>query len=434
MIQKLLRPKRILILVVVLAVAARLAYVVLFGHTLNLRLSGYDTYATNLLAGHGYTRFADLHPDSDLPPLYSFFLAAVYTVFGRSAIPVALIQIVFDAVTMITIYAIARRMAGDNNGEWVGVLAAAFVGFYPYLLFQNLTANDTCIFIMLVALGVWCLYRLHETSQWRWAFVTGLLFGLAALTKTLVALTLPIIALWWWRAVGFKTAFKYAITLGVGFALITFPWIVRNTALNGELTFISTNDGTNLAQGNNPCSIEFLINAWDVQWTQDNPRCMGKPPADYNDKEQTKWYRNQAINYLTNNLSSLPQLIALKFMNLWSPEIMPRSVPPDAVKYDNAVDQYDGGVFQIARTIHLFYFTPLLILGVFGWWRAWRDKQTVLPILISPAAVTISYLIYHTSTRYRSPADPFVFVGAAYGVMWLWNRIQARSKGQANTS
>src|SRR5262249_45005267 len=116
-------------LILIAAVALRLAYVLFFGHTLSLQTSGYDAYAVNLLAGHGYTRFPYFHPASDLPPLYSFFLAEVYIFFGRSAITVALVQIVFDAVTIATIYAIGRRVGGER----AGLLAAAFTGFYPYL-------------------------------------------------------------------------------------------------------------------------------------------------------------------------------------------------------------------------------------------------------------------------------------------------------------
>jgi 4-amino-4-deoxy-L-arabinose transferase-like glycosyltransferase len=353
---------------------------------------------------------------------------------------VAIIQIAFDMVTVVAVFAIARRV----GNAWTGLWAAAFTAFYPYLLFQNLTANDTAIFIMLVSVGLWAVYRLDETRSIRWIVLTGLLFGLAALTKTLVALILPMLALWWWSRYGFKTAVKYGLVLGVSFALLTVPWAIRNSLLNGELTFISTNDGSNLAQGNNPCVIDYLINAWDVQWTTDNPRCITKPADTLSDKEQARVYRNQALSYIQNNLGRMPQLWVLKFMNLWSPEIMPRSIPPDAVKYDNSVEQYEGTVFKIARTIHLFYFTPLLILGVFGWWKALRDHRLIIPVLILPAAITISYLIYHTSTRYRSPADPFVFIGSAYAVTWLWQwwskrrsanaPSQARTGGHASTS
>ena len=60
--------RRWLSLIILGAILGRVAFIVLFGHTLSLQTSGYDTYALNLIEGHGYTRFADFHPDSDLPP------------------------------------------------------------------------------------------------------------------------------------------------------------------------------------------------------------------------------------------------------------------------------------------------------------------------------------------------------------------------------
>ena len=233
----------------------RLAFVAVAGHTLSLQASGYDPYAVNLLAGHGYTRFDDLHPDSDLPPLYPFFLAGVYSVFGRSAVAVALVQIVFDVVTIAAIYAIGRRVGGER----AGLLAAAFTGFYPYLLFQGVSVNDTTLFTMLLALGVWAVYRVWDTRSWRWAAFAGLMFGVAALTKTLVAVMLPLFALWWWRQLGFRRAFGLAAVMGFVFVAVLLPWVVRNTRLHGSLTLISTNDGSNLYQGNNPCVADYLL-------------------------------------------------------------------------------------------------------------------------------------------------------------------------------
>jgi hypothetical protein len=73
-----LRSNLVLIAILVIAVGLRLAYILFFGNTLHLQMSGYDVYIVNILNGHGYTRFADFHPDSDLPPLYSFFLVGAY--------------------------------------------------------------------------------------------------------------------------------------------------------------------------------------------------------------------------------------------------------------------------------------------------------------------------------------------------------------------
>jgi 4-amino-4-deoxy-L-arabinose transferase-like glycosyltransferase len=399
--------------IIVAAVLMRLAYIVAFASTLNLQLSGYDAYASNLVAGHGYTRFPDLHPDSDLPPLYPFFLAGVYTVFGRSAITVALVQIAFDVVTLITIYAIGRRVGGDLTG----LLAAAFTGFYPYLLFQNLTVNDTGIFIMLLALGVWAAYRALDAKAWRWALMAGAAFGLAALTKTLVVLMLPLLIVWWWRHLGLRRAILRGSVMLLVFAAVLAPWIIRNTRLHRTLTLISTNDGSNLYQGNNPCVADFLLNGWDAQWTN----CLNPTPPGLTELQEAAWFRDQAIAYLRNHLDQWPRLFAVKFIALWSPDVMPRSVPPVARLNDTAVLQYDQPLFQAARIVHIFYFAPLLALGVLGLWHAWRDKRLIGPIVMVLTAITVAYVIYHPSTRYRSPADPFLFILSSYAVLWLWD-------------
>jgi 4-amino-4-deoxy-L-arabinose transferase-like glycosyltransferase len=398
--------------IIVTAVLLRLAYVVAFGNTLNLQLSGYDAYASNLVAGHGYTRFPDLHPDSDLPPLYPFFLAGVYVVFGRSAITVALVQIAFDVVTLVAIDAIGRRVGGNLTG----LLAAAFTGLYPYLLFQNLTVNDTGIFILLLALGVWAAYRVLDTGQWRWAVMAGAAFGLAALTKTLVVLLLPLLVVWWWRHLDLRRALLHGGAMLLVFAVVIAPWIIRNTRLHGALTLISTNDGSNLYQGNNPCVADFLLKGWDAQWTN----CLNPTPPGLTELEEAAWFRAQAIAYLRHHVDQWPRLFAVKFLALWSPDIMPRSVPPVARLNDTAVLQYDQPLFQVARIVHIFYFAPLLVLGLIGLWRAWRDRRLIGPIVMVLAAITVAYVVYHPSTRYRSPADPFLFILSGYAGLWLW--------------
>ncbi len=402
--------------IIAAAVMLRLAYVLFFGYSLTLQASGYDVYAVNLLAGHGYTRFQDLHPDSDLPPLYSFVLAGIYGLVGRSANNVALVQIAFDVVTLAAIYAIGRRV----GGEAVGLLAAAFTGFYPYLLFQNLTANDTGIFIMLLASGVWAVYCSHDRRSWRWATAVGLLFGLAALTKTLVVLMLPLVMLWWWRQIGLNKAIRLSTGMVVAFAAVVTPWIIRNTHLHGALTLISTNDGSNLYQGNNPCVADFLLAGWDAQWAN----CLNPTPGGLTELQQAAWFRTQALDYLRNNPGQWPRLFMIKLLTLWSPSITPRSVPPAAQLDNNAVLQYEQPLFELARLVQLVYFTPLLILGVIGLWRGWRDQRLIGPLIMVLIAITVAYLVYHPSTRYRSPADPFVFVLSSFAAIWLWQHFR----------
>lgn len=410
--------RRWLTLIILVAVVGRLAFILLFDHTLSLQTSGYDAYAVNVMEGRGYTRFDDRDADSDLPPLYPFFLVGVYKALGRDPIAVAVVQIGLDVLTTLMLFWIGRRVAG----EAVGLLAAAFYGFYPYLLYQNLTLNDTGIFIFLLTAGIVAGYKARDTRDWRWAVTLGVAFGLGALTKTLIVLVLPLLTWWWWRRVGFRAAVTLSVVSGLALVAVVAPWVIRNSRLHGELVLISTNGGSNLHQGNNACVADYLARGWDAQWVN----CIAPVPAGLTETEADRWHREQAITYLREHPGEWPRLFWTKFWVLWSPVIMPYDLPPDPYLVDDAVLQFETTAFQVARVVHVLYFAPLLVLGMAGLIVGWRDRREITPLMAVFLAVTITYLVFHPSTRYRSPADPFVFVLAGYAVVRLAPLLASR--------
>ena len=408
--------RRWLSLIVLATVVGRVGFVIAFNHTLSLQTSGYDTYAVHVMDGDGYTRFDDRHGDSDLPPLYPFFLMGVYSVLGRDPIAVAVAQIGLDVLVVLLLFWIGRRVAGDTVGLW----AAVFYGLYPYLLYQNLTLNDTGLFILMLTAGIAAAYRARDTGSWRWAVALGISFGLGALTKTLIVLVLPPIALWWWARIGLRRAVVLSAVSGTALILVIAPWAIRNTRLQGSFVLVSTNGGSNLYQGNNPCVADTLAHGWDAQWVN----CLKPVPAGLSETEADRWSREQALHYLRDNPDQWPRLLWIKLRVLWSPAIMPYDLPPDAVMQDDAVLQFTTRAFQLARVVHVLYFGPLLLLGAAGLILGWRARLEIGPLVAVLGAITVAYLIFHPSTRYRAPADPFVFVLAAISVTRLVRRVR----------
>ena len=412
-----------LVLILGAAILIRLSFLAFFGNTLHLQTSGYDTYAVNLIDGHGYTRFSDYHQDSDVPPLYSFFLVGVYLVLGRNPISVALVQIALDTITFVMIYRIGQRIAGKA----VGLVTAAMTAFYPYLLFQNLTVNDTALFIALLSSSIWAVFLAYDRKSWRCALLAGMLLGLAALTKSLVALMVPLIFLWWLRHLGWRPVWKLVAAFVVAFVLVPLPWVIRNIQLQHTFVLISLNDGSNLLQGNNPLAADLLLQGYDVQWTLYS---LPQIPDGLTEVQQANWYRDQALDYLRTHSSDWPKLFGAKFLTLWSPELRPIKAPPEAHTVETPVLQYEQPMFQVARVIHVIYFTPLLVLGILGMLLSWRDKRLIGPLIIVLVAVTIAYLIYHPSTRYRSPADPFLFCMSAYALVRIYEALKTKVSGR----
>ena len=428
-------PRRWLLLIVLGALVARLAFIVVFGHTLSLQASGYDVYAVNVLEGQGYTRFEDRSADSDLPPLYIFMLVAIYSTLGRSAVNVALVQTGLDLLTIVLVYAIGRQAFPRRATP--ALLGAAFTAFYPYMLFQNLSTNDTGVFTLLLLAGVYGAYRapaaFQETSPtlWqaaRWPLFIGLVYGLAALTKTLVILMLPLLALLWWRRVGFRRAVVISVVAGLTLLAVMAPWIARNTRLHGTLVLTSTNDGSNLHQGNNAQAADYLAQGWDVQWLS-----FEGMPEGLTEVEEAAWHRDQALAWLREHPDQWLRHFGQKFLTLWNPQITPYRVPPleatsEAAFVDSAVYLYESAPFQLARIVHVVYFAPLLVLGTIGLALALRNRQACGPLIAVLVTITTAYLIFHPSTRYRMPADPAVFLFSGYAVAWITARLGNRSQ------
>ena len=408
---------RWLILILAVVAVTRVFALILFAPTMSLKTSGYDVYATHMMEGQGYTRYDDRSADSDLPPLYPFFLVGVYTLFGRSPIPVASIQIGFDLCTTLLVYLIGKHIAGEK----VGLLSATLYGLYPYLIYQSLTLNDTCIFILLLVTSIWLAYRVCNTSNWRYAAALGGALGLAALTKTLVVALLPLLGLWWYRHLGLRRSVQLSVIGSAVLLAVISPWIVRNILVQKDFVLISTNGGSNFHQGNNACVVEYLRRGWDAQWVE----CLDKPPNGLSEIEESRWHTQQAFDYLQHNFDKWPRLFGTKLLVLWSPVLRPTGVPPDIPPEEALATGYHSPIFQPARVVHSLYFGSLLVLALPGIVLALHSKLQIGPLVSVFIVITVAYVIFHPSTRYRSPADPFVFILSAYALVQLWGWIKA---------
>jgi hypothetical protein len=94
------------------------------------------------------------------------------------------------------------------------------------------------------------------------------------------------------------------------------------------------------------------------------------------------------------------------------------------------VGAYSTPLFdQIGRTVHRFYWGGLFLLGLLGivvTAKQWRGVSLLWFIQIS---MTVMYVVFHPSTRYRVPTDPYWFIFSAAALVWLWERWQARRSG-----
>ncbi|MBZ0302909.1 MAG: hypothetical protein K8J31_24400, partial [Anaerolineae bacterium] len=236
-------------------------------------------------------------------------------------------------------------------------------------------------------------------------------------------------------------------------AAVLTPWIIRNYQVFGAFVPMTSTSGANFWQGNSEFTVPYFRAGYDVQWTAPN-----LTTDDPNSREADAERFALGLQWLRDHPDKIPELLWIKFLVYWSIDIAPRLNPAEGqvprldyqgnVIPENSgngdlelgglppgdpVGAYSTPLFdQIGRTIHRLYWGALFLLGFVGialTLRQWREVSLLWFIQIS---MTLVYLVFHPSTRYRVPTDPLWFLFSAYAVVWLVGWWQRRSRSLKN--
>ncbi|MFJ3792443.1 ArnT family glycosyltransferase [Kitasatospora sp. NPDC090091] len=128
----------------------------------------------------------------DKPPLSLWPMALAARIFGLSSWSVLAPQALMAVATVATLYATVRRRFSPLGG----LLAGTALALTPVAALMFRFNNPDALLVLLLTLAAYGLVRAIEAAGTRWLVFTGVMFGLAFLTKTLQAfLVLPAFAL-----------------------------------------------------------------------------------------------------------------------------------------------------------------------------------------------------------------------------------------------
>ena len=256
----------------------------------------YDMLARSLASGNGFRWYApadlaliapylhlapasvSLDPRGMLTtfraPLYPVFLSLIYWVNGINSgrfLAARLTQTVLGALLAPLTYfaahhvyppSLPNRPAGENPkrlaGESASRLAAWVVAVYPMLLIFPLALATENLFFLLVLAGLVVLLKLAQVSVESkhqgiilYSLVSGLLLGLAALTRSVILPFAGLAVLWIWFSLKQP---RGAVLAGLALVITISPWIIRNSLLSHKFTGIESSMGYNLYVGYHPQS------------------------------------------------------------------------------------------------------------------------------------------------------------------------------------
>ena len=219
-----------------------------FFQTLGLDAQYFDRWARALASGRG-TDGAYF-----MSPLYPYFLAAVYRLFGRDLLVVRLLQMILGSLSCVLVYIVGRE-AFDRR---VAIAAGLVSACYGALIFYDGSMVLAPLLVFLNLLALLLLLRADRIGHSALYALAGASLALAAVGRA-AALVFAPVAVWWMlaRARGAATAgagsgrrvpgtaLRRAAVFLAGMAVVIAPVTVRNLVASGDFVLITSNGGLN---------------------------------------------------------------------------------------------------------------------------------------------------------------------------------------------
>lgn len=420
------RARTILIAILVLALAIRLGTILATTDYEPVFDSGdYVRHAQSIAAGDGFPDSiftSSESPSAFRPPLYPYLLGGVYAVFGDGAGETAgrIVGALLGVLVVYLVFLIGRAIWGIRVGLWAAALAAVL----PPLAFLNEALISEPLFLA-TELGVIlaALTARREGGDWRLAALTGLLCGLAALTRSNgILLVIPAaIAVWVGRPWLSRQALAPPLAVIVAAALTVLPWTVRNTLEFDQLVPFSTQSGFAMAGAFNDEARTFP--GYPATWRLPQETERYTPiyeRTDLDEAELDQELRSSSVDYMTDRPGYVVEATIRNSLRTF--ELM--GLEPNSQVAD---EQQLGLSTGAARTVKAGYFLLALLalaglLSLARWPAARRGPWWIwlVPVLMVLAAAWVI-----ASTRYRIPAYPFMVFLAAIAIVDMLERRAA---------
>jgi 4-amino-4-deoxy-L-arabinose transferase-like glycosyltransferase len=350
-----------------------------------------------------------LSPDLEYwkPPLYEYFLAAIFAIAGKALWLARVAQACLDAGSCVLVFALARRLFAARPA-WIAGAAAALNGTMIYFTGELVSAS-LAIFLDLLAL-VLLLLAGERRATWRW-IGAGAVLGLCVLDRAEMLLMIPI-------AVAFaarRDRVVAGIFVAVTALLVISPVTWHNWKPHRSFVPVSTNGGINFYVGTKSTYRGIIGVRPGSEWEAlvRSPPLLGYK----SDPEVSDYYRGRALALIRDDPGGYMVHVGKKALLFVHGHEL-------ASNYDLYTARKDSPVLAVtlfhARGLYV-PFGLIAPLGLVGLVLAWRRPGAKL--LAGFVAVQLATaMIFFVTARFRVPCVPVLTIFAAAAAVWLWER------------
>jgi Flp pilus assembly protein TadD/4-amino-4-deoxy-L-arabinose transferase-like glycosyltransferase len=353
-------------------------------------------------------------------PLYSYFLALFYAIFGESYLPIRYFQIFLSALVPAFAYIVALK----TYNRAVAVIAGLAIALYLPFVFFDVLLLPVALEVFLVTLALLLLLGFPQGMRWRYLFA-GACIGLLSLSRpnmVILPLFLIVAAFFYREPTKLWQRFKWIIPLFVGMALVILPVTIHNYYLSGELIPITSHGGINFYVGNNPEATGAFhapqdISATPMELNQAEPKRIAEEELgrELSPNQVSGYWFSKGLEFIRQNPVDFLRLLGRKAVLLSN-------------YYELGLNEnyYFHRAQSFVLQLPLLTWGILFAFGLVGIFVGTRRKGNSLVLLAIILTTVSTLLLFIVNDRYRITMVVPLAIYGAYLPVWLAGEFKKR--------
>lgn len=358
-------------------------------------------------------------------PLYPYFLAVIYKVFGIDLFAVRFVQVVISSLVCVIFYYVGKLWMGNK----AGVVMSFFSTFYGIYIFYSPIHLKPTLYLFLEALFLlsisWSIFSNKRMSY----FISGIILGIMVLCRENTILVILFVFVWlvlFCRKDNKKKMLINGGLLALGVFLALTPSTVRNYVVGGDFVIATSQGGTNFYIGNGPKATGSYVPLLEHRQTPPYEGIDAKQLAeeelgmDLSASEVSAFWYSKSLNYIVHNKLDYLKLMWTKVQLFFN-----------AYEIPDAEDYYFYREFSSILNLPLVSFGFICPLALVGICISFREFNKFSILYFLAAANILSVVMFYIFSRYRLPIVPFFMLFATYALLNIFRYLRLKHWRQA---
>ncbi len=351
-------------------------------------------------------------------PLYAYFLALIYKIFGINVYIAKFIQIIMGSVSCVMLYFLGKNIFNRK----IAILSSLLAVFYKPFIFYDCELIGTCLEIFLYLIVLLVSLKFIKTFSLPSGFIFGILTGISSLCRPSILLYPFIVFLGF--LFKFRKNLKKEFLIGfilcfIGCGIILGISGLRNYLVGKDFVILTAHSGINFYIGNNKDASGKMhsikgIGRQGEQMIENSHRLAEKESGKkLKQSESSKFWKNKAYNYIFHNPFKYILLQFKKTYLFWQGGEI-----PDFVN----IEFYErfSSLIRIPM-ISFFLIVPWAIFGILFSLKENSGKSVLRYFIFCQF---ISVILYFVNSRYRLPVVPALILFSSHGIFIVLNSLR----------